>query len=182
MRPRPPLVPLLLVAIGSAGVAGVARAQAPGAAEGAVAAPATSLAGLEFMAGCWRSGDSGRYFEEVYTRPTANMMLGVSLFVRDGRAVSHELTRVEVVGSRVVLTPYPGGERSPHGFVLTSLRDGEALFEAPEHDYPKRILYRRNADGSRTARIDGGPDDTEGREWRFVATPCPDEAEAPPKP
>ena len=135
----------------------------------------STLAGLEFMAGCWRSGEGERYFEEIYTRPTANLMLGLSVYVREGRAVGHELTRVALEDGRVVLTPYPDGERSPHGFILTTLRENEAIFEAPEHDYPKRILYRRNADGSRWARIDGGPDDTGGQEWRFVAALCPGE-------
>ena len=140
--------------------------------------PATTLAGLEFMSGCWRSGEGERYFEEVWTRPTANLMLGLSVYVRDGRAVGHEMTRVTAEDGKVVMTPYPDGERSPHGFVLTTLRESEAIFEAPEHDYPKRILYRRNADGSRWARIDGGPEDREGQEWRFVAAPCPAAAPA----
>lgn len=139
------------------------------------AVPATSLDGLAFMSGCWRSGEGERYFEEIYTRPTANLMLGLSIYVREGRAVGHELTRVALEDGRIVLTPYPDGERSPHGFVLTTLRENEAIFEAPEHDYPKRILYRRNPDGSRWARIDGGPQDREGQEWRFVAALCPGE-------
>ena len=139
---------------------------------------ATTLAGLEFMSGCWRSGEGERYFEEIYTRPTQDLMLGLSVYVRDGRAVGHEMTRVAVEEGRVVMTPYPNGVRSEHGFVLTTLRENEAVFEAPEHDYPKRILYRRNADGSRWARIDGGPEDREGQEWRFVAAPCPGAATA----
>ena len=157
----------------------LAEPTGPGEAPATAATPAPvatgTLAGLEFMAGCWRSGEGERYFEEIYTRPTANLMLGLSVYVRDGRAVGHELTRVAAEDGRVVLTPYPDGERSPHGFVLTTLREDEAIFEAPEHDYPKRILYRRDADGSRWARIDGGPDDSGGQEWRFVAAPCPGE-------
>jgi hypothetical protein len=146
----------------------------------AAAASAPTLAGLEFMSGCWRSGEGEGYFEEIYTRPTPNLMLGLSVYVREGRAVGYELTRVAVEDGRVVLTPYPDGERSAHGFVLTTLGEDEAIFEAPEHDYPKRILYRRNADGSRWARIDGGPEDREGQEWRFVAAPCPGEGAATP--
>ena len=49
----------------------------------------------------------------------------------------------------------------------------QQIFEAPEHDYPKRILYRANADGSRTARIDGGAQDDGGQEWRFLRVACP---------
>ena len=168
---------LLLAAVArpTAAAGETTRAPDPAPRASAGAAPEPTLAGLEFMSGCWRSGEGGSYFEEVYTRPLPNLMLGLSIYVRDGRAVGYELTRVAVEDGRVVLTPYPDGERSPHGFVLTTLREDEAIFEAPEHDYPKRILYRRNADGSRWARIDGGPADAEGQEWRFVAAPCPRE-------
>jgi hypothetical protein len=167
------------VALAMAVTPGLARQGGAAGAAAAESAGERKLAGLEFMAGCWRSGDGGRYVEEVYLRPTANLMLGVSVTVRDGRAVEHELIRVEASGDRVLMTPYPGGIASPHAFALTTLRPGEeAIFEAPEHDYPKRILYRRNPDGTRTARIDGGPEDGEGMEWRFPAAACPAERPA----
>ena len=182
-RPRAPIsfrrAAALLAAAALAPALALAEANGPSAAPATAATPtpvaADTLAGLAFMAGCWRSGEGERYFEEIYTRPTANLMLGLSIAVRDGRAVGHELTRVAAEDGKVVMTPYPEGERSPHGFVLTSLREDEAIFEAPEHDYPKRIHYRRNADGSRWARIDGGPGDAGGQEWRFVAASCPGE-------
>jgi hypothetical protein len=40
-------------------------------------------------------------------------------------------------------------------FILTSLRDGEAVFENPEHDFPKKIVYARQPDGSLLAAIEG---------------------------
>lgn len=141
------------------------------------AAPALSaqptMRELAAFGGCWRT-EGASYTEEIWSAPTANLMLGLSLTVRDGKAVEFELARVEPgADGRIVLTPYPGGQPSEHGFVLTSLRDGEAIFEAPEHDYPKRILYRSSSDGSRTARIDGGAQDTGGQEWRFRRVACP---------
>jgi hypothetical protein len=139
---------------------------------GAAASDKPTLQDLGAFAGCWRTEGAG-YTEEIWSAPTANLMLGLTLFVREGRAVEYELTRVELVGERIVMTPYPNGRASEHGFVLTSSRDGEAIFEAPEHDYPKRILYRSNADGSRTARIDGGAQDDGGQEWRFRRVACP---------
>ncbi|HEU4390653.1 MAG TPA: DUF6265 family protein, partial [Blastocatellia bacterium] len=89
-----------------------------------------------------------------------------------GTVVNYEFTRVEKTASGILMTPYPGGRPSEHSFRLTSLKNGEAIFEAPEHDYPKRIIYRANADGTRTARIDGGPDDKKGKEWLMSAMPC----------
>jgi hypothetical protein len=116
-------------------------------ARSSVATAPPALRDLAAFGGCWRTEGGASYTEEIWSAPTANLMLGLTLFVRDGRAVPYELTRVELeADGRIVMTPYPDGKPSPHGFVLTTWRDGEAIFEAPEHDYPKRILYRANAD------------------------------------
>ena len=40
-------------------------------------------------------------------------------------------------------------------FKLTSLKGGEAIFENPEHDFPKKIVYARQPDGSLLAAIEG---------------------------
>jgi hypothetical protein len=159
----------------SRGVAALAVALAAAAAGSARPADLRDLAAF---AGCWRSAEqsapaAASYTEEIWSAPTVNLMLGLTLFVRDGRAVQYELTRVELQGDAVVMTPYPNGTASEHGFVLTSSSANEAVFEAPEHDYPKRILYRTDPDGSRTARIDGGAQDPRGQEWRFRRVDCP---------
>ena len=40
-------------------------------------------------------------------------------------------------------------------FKLVRTRGQEAVFENSEHAFPQRIIYRRNQDGSLTARIEG---------------------------
>lgn len=40
-------------------------------------------------------------------------------------------------------------------FKLVKHGEGEALFENPEHDFPQRIIYRLEKDGSLFARIEG---------------------------
>jgi hypothetical protein len=50
----------------------------------------------------------------------------------------------------------PKGRCPATDFKLTHLAGQEATFENPEHDFPKRIIYRKNFDGSLTAIIDGG--------------------------
>jgi hypothetical protein len=69
------------------------------------------------------------------------------------------------------MTPFPRGNRSPDGFRLTQLGADTAVFEAPEHDYPKRIVYARSAAGL-TARIDGGAEDTVPRIWPMTPVAC----------
>jgi hypothetical protein len=110
--------------------------------------------------------------EELYTAPSANLMLGTTRYIRGGASFQYEFTRIVRDSAGIVMTPYPGGEPSTHDFRLTSLEASVAVFEAPEHDYPKRIIYRADADGTRTARIDGGPDDTGGMEWVFRRASC----------
>ena len=134
-----------------------------------------SLADLEFMTGCWR-GDigSGAALEEMYTAPASNLMLGVSRYLRGDRAVQFEFSRITADSAGIVLLPFPGGTASEHPFRLTSLQQNRATFEAPEHDFPRRITYVRHSDGSLSVRIDGGSGDSRAQEWRMKALPCPD--------
>lgn len=140
---------------------------------GSAAQEAPSLSGLAFMSGCWR-GDfgGGSAIEEFYTTPSENVMLGLSRFMRGGRTVQHEFSRITADSTGIFLLPFPGGSPSEHAFRLTRLEDGQAVFEAPEHDFPKRIIYRRNADGSNTARIDGGEGSDRAQEWPMRSVAC----------
>lgn len=132
------------------------------------------LGAVAFMAGCWRGETGpGRYIFERWGPVVEPIMLGATLFVRDGRAVQHELGEIlRLPDGRIRYTPYPGGDESPHAFFLTARDDGSATFEAPEHDYPKRIHYRLLADGRLQAGIDGGPADPEPRVWVMAPMSC----------
>ena len=135
----------------------------------------TDLTGLSFLTGCWAgpfAGGAGT-MEEFYTSPSSNLMLGTTRYLREGQAVQFEFTKIELRDGEIVLTPFPGGVPSPDEFRLTHLAPTEAVFEAPEHDYPKRIVYRTEPDGTRVAQIDAGADDAEPRVWRLEAVPCP---------
>jgi len=137
-------------------------------------APRLEMSGLAFLAGCW-SGTFGTdgTMEEFYTTPSRNIILGTTRYLRGNEAVQYEFTRIEDRSGEIVMTPYPRGRPSKDDFTLTSLTESEAIFESPQHDYPKRIIYRGNSDGSRTARIDGGVDDPEPTEWILHPVACP---------
>jgi hypothetical protein len=40
-------------------------------------------------------------------------------------------------------------------FRLSELKEGAVTFSNPEHDYPQRITYRRESNGTLFARIEG---------------------------
>lgn len=98
-------------------------------------------------------------------------MMGTSRFVRDGRVLSFEFSLIREVGDSLTLLPHPGGVASEHSFALTRSGPGEALFEAPDHDYPRRIRYSRDGDGLR-ASIDGGEGDSSPRQWFMAPIAC----------
>jgi hypothetical protein len=94
------------------------------------------------------------------------------------RVVQFELTTIRAdANGEVILLPHPDGHPSGHAFRLTSVESGaepSAVFEAPENDFPKRIVYRRAAGSPAVlvARIDNGPESEHALEWRMAVAPC----------
>ncbi|NIW38719.1 MAG: hypothetical protein GWN32_20365 [Gemmatimonadetes bacterium] len=56
-------------------------------------------------------------------------------------------------------------------FRSTAVAEGLATFENPEHDYPRRITYRRLSSDSLVAEIDDGTGGNR-REFRFRRVRC----------
>lgn len=122
----------------------------------APAAPATaeSLADIGWLAGCWAAERSEPGTEEHWMRPAGGLMLGMSRTVRGGRAVEHEFLAIrEIAPGRLAYHAQPSG-KPPAVFPLAHSGPFEVVFENPQHDFPQRILYRREGDRL-FARIEG---------------------------
>ena len=108
---------------------------------------------LAWLSGCWQMERApGRISYEQWTYP-AGIMIGMAYTMRDGKMVDHEFLRlIERDGDvHYVATPY--GQKETE-FKLTSHKDGVAVFENPEHDFPQKITYTRGASVI-TARVEG---------------------------
>lgn len=81
-------------------------------------------------------------------------MLGMSRFVSQGRTVFFEYLRIEARPDGLYYIAHPKA-RPGVEFKLVRCSEREALFENPEHDHPKRILYRRESADRLTARVEG---------------------------
>ncbi len=148
-------------------------AAAPGVAQ--AQQPERPLAALSFMAGCWR-GDAGvdRSIEEQWTAANSNVMLATTRYLDDntGRTRGWEFSRIVADSGRIVLIPAPMGTAQGR-FRLTSSRPGEARFEDPAHDSPKRIIYRRVDARTLVAQLDDGEGSQHAVEFRMQSVPCP---------
>jgi hypothetical protein len=112
-----------------------------------------TLDDLTFMTGSW-SGRSGSVeMEEIWTLPKGGVMLGLHRDVEPGARTFFEFLRIEDRDGRIVYIASPRGGGTTE-FPLVKIEEGVVIFENLEHDYPQRIIYRREG-GGLTARIEG---------------------------
>ena len=134
---------------------------------GAGAVSAESVEALAFLAGCWASerGEAGS--GEQWMAPAGGTMLGMSRTVRGGATVAHEFLQIrEVEPGKLAYVARPSGQAEAT-FMLVRAAPGEAVFENPQHDFPQRIVYRRDGEDRLLARIEG----PQGEAWRGIDFP-----------
>ena len=112
---------------------------------------------LSWIAGDWQTPPGGRaQIEEHWTSVAGGSMIGVSRTVAGEQTVEFEYLRIEQRADGVYYVAHPKARCPGTDFKLTKASASEAVFENPQHDFPKRIIYRRTGDDSLTASIDGG--------------------------
>jgi hypothetical protein len=119
--------------------------------------PATTITDLAWIAGHWQNAAGGRVqIEEHWTGVAGGTMMGMSRTVAGEKTVEFEYLRIEQRADGIYYVAHPKARCPATDFKLTKASATEAVFENPQHDFPKRITYRKTADDSLTATIDGG--------------------------
>lgn len=128
----------------------------------------STITDLAWMSGGWRSAPGGRaQIEEFWTAPAGGSMMGMSRTIAGDKMVEFEFLRLEQRADGIYYVASPKGRCPATDFRLTNLSGQEATFENPQHDFPKRIIYRKNSDGSLVASIDGGAG-TKSRSFAYL--------------
>lgn len=110
---------------------------------------------LAWIAGCWERSGKDRVTVEQWMKPSGGMMLGMSRTVAKGRTVEYEFIQIiQEENGDIYYVALPSRQEKA-SFKLVKHSEGEALFENLEHDFPQRIIYRLEKDGSLFARIEG---------------------------
>lgn len=113
------------------------------------------LKALGWLVGAWGSEEGGKGVDEHWTHASGGTMLGVSRTVQGGKTAFFEFLRIEKTPEGIVYFAAPMGRHPPTPFRATEVGEGRIVFENREHDFPQRIVYQREADGSVRARIEG---------------------------
>jgi hypothetical protein len=133
--------------LGIALLSASAHAQAP--------AAKPTLQDFAWLAGHWRIEQADRQVDEQWMAPAGGLMMGMARNVQGGKVREYEFTLLRQEPNGDIFYVASPSKQSETSFKLTSLAGGAAMFENPQHDFPKKIVYARQADGSLLAAIEG---------------------------
>lgn len=114
----------------------------------------TMIADLAWLAGCWDGSSGNREYLEQWMKPSGQTMLGMSRAVVNGKTVEYEFVQIREQEGDLFYIAKPSGQEGA-SFKLIKYSNQEAVFENPQHDFPQRIIYRLEKDGSLAAAIEG---------------------------
>jgi uncharacterized protein DUF6265 len=142
----------------------------------AAAASSEPLPDLGWMSGYWLSCANGQEVSETWSASNGHSLRGSSMTVdADGRT-TFEVMHIATSKGQLTYFAEPRGQ-APAEFPLKSASETEAVFENPKHDFPQRIIYRREGD-QLLARIEGQMgEEVRAVDWSYSAAPlnssCP---------
>lgn len=109
---------------------------------------------LAWIAGCWQGQMGSGKTQEQWMKPEGDSMLGMSRTVVNNKTPFFEFLQIKRDGEDLVYLARPQGKEAI-SFKLVKLNEGNAVFENPQHDFPMRIAYQRQLDGSLLATLEG---------------------------
>ena len=122
----------------------------------AATAPALEpeVSSLGWIAGCYEFRPSANFsIEEQWTRPAGETMLGMGRTIKGGKTVFTEFLKISVINGKITYTARIG-TKGVTEFPLLKATADEVVFENPAHDFPQRIIYRKQG-ADVVARIEG---------------------------
>lgn len=122
---------------------------------------------LGWMAGAWVKKSEKETVSETWQGPAGGMLVATNLTQRASGRTSFEFLRIAETPTGLSYFAMPGGKPATE-FRMKEFGAQRIVFENPEHEFPRRILYWRDGDAlmARTEGSRGGKELSE--EWRFV--------------
>ena len=108
-----------------------------------------------WLAGHWRLQSGDRITEEQWMAPAGGLMVGMSRTVKAGKALEYEFTLIRHEPNGEIVFVASPSKQTETTFRLASFTANEAVFENSTHDFPKKVAYSRQPDGSLLAYIEG---------------------------
>jgi hypothetical protein len=113
-----------------------------------------TIVDFSWLAGCWDGSGNGRETLEQWMKPSGQTLLGMSRTVVNGKTVAYEFMQIREQDGEILFIAKPS-KQAETPFKLIKYADQEAVFENPQHDFPQRVIYKLEKDGSLAAAIEG---------------------------
>jgi hypothetical protein len=131
----------------------------------------SSAADLAWLTGCWELTRNGRHIVEQWTAPEGGTLIGVSRTVAAGKTTEYEFVLIREGTNGLEYVAKPSGQSEATFTVVRAMAD-EVVFENREHDFPNRIIYKRDGDRL-VAAIEGTRDGkTQRIEYPYQPAAC----------
>ena len=135
------------------------------------APPHPAVDRLGWLAGSWRLEKGGRVTDEQWMVPGAGVMLGMERTLIRGRFVEQQFLQIrEGPGGDVFYMAQSSG-RKETVYHLTANADNTAVFENPEEEYPRKITYTLQGDGTLLLVFEGVETDGQDKRTEFLYQP-----------
>jgi len=120
---------------------------------------------LDWLSGQWRTEiQAQEWTEELWSGSEGGALVGVSRTIRGDRTHFFEFMRIAVDEQGPAFFASPAG-RAAVRFPMVEAGQNFVAFESAAHDYPQRIVYRRDGD-TLTATISLA-DGSRAHSWTF---------------
>ena len=134
---------------------------------------AQRISTIGWLTGCLEMRSGARVVEEQRMAERAGTMLGMGRTVGAKGLGDYELTLIKEDGGRLLFEAHPKGQ-PPATFAARVATADSVVFEAPEHDFPQRVGYRRVGGDSVLAWVEGTMNGKARRiEFPYARIPCP---------
>jgi hypothetical protein len=136
---------------------------------GIMAQEKTDMHKLLWIIDSWVSagGESSSY--EEWKKINDSLYEGSSKTVKNGEVTFSEILKIEKTPEGIFYVADVKHNPAPVKFKLTEVSDSTAVFENPEHDFPKKITYK-NEEGNLHAFIEGPGKDGKNKQIDFYMT------------
>ncbi|KZN30030.1 hypothetical protein N480_03540 [Pseudoalteromonas luteoviolacea S2607] len=123
---------------------------------------------LAWLAGNWNSSNDKHRFNESWQQISDATFegLGSTYSIEKKKIVSSESLRLVEMAGEVFYLAKVASNNLPIAFKLTSCTADSAIFENPQHDFPKKLRYQLTKDKNMTVFVSG--DNGKGFAINFV--------------
>ena len=112
---------------------------------------------MDWLLGSWENKSELGYLQENWTKINDSIYQGSTYFIKEKDTLHNEQITLEQKEGKVRYVPTVKGQNNdqPVVFLLTSQTAKQFVFENPNHDYPKKIIYNMINSDSLVAVISG---------------------------